>query len=95
MSLMILNLLVKRLASATPESPIAVFQGAPNPRGRLNAVFAATAESQRLIRHQDPDLIGVWHAGNYHPAVRDLLAARGRESRARYALAQVAADEQG
>lgn len=94
MSVMPLNLLLNRITHATPASPIAVLQGEPNPRGRLNAVFAATVESQRLIRDRDPDLIGVWHAGNYQPAVRDLLLARGRESRARFALAQGAVDEQ-
>ena len=91
MSLMTLDLLLKRIAYAPPDSPIAVLRGEPDERGRLNAVFAATAESQRLIRVADPALLGVWHAETLTAAVREALAAASRESQARWQAEQAAA----
>lgn len=90
MSLMSLNLLLKRIAAAPADSPIAVLRGPPDEKGRLMAVFAATAESQRLIRQGDPELLGVWHAETLTAGVRETLAAAVRERQAQFA-AMVAA----
>ena len=84
MSLMTLDLLLERIAFAPADSPIAVLRGEPDERGRLNAVFAATAESQRLIREGDPTLLGVWHAATLTAGVREALAAASHESQARW-----------
>lgn len=47
-----------RISGATVSSPIAVFRC--RRAQMLNAVFAGTVKTQKMIEHRHPDLIGVY-----------------------------------
>lgn len=53
-----INQVMIKIRGATTESPIAVFNC--DKVGMLDAVFASTVMSQRRIRKNDKDLIGVY-----------------------------------
>lgn len=90
------NAIIERIKSASLESPIAVFFGAANPDGKLNAVFASTALSQLRIKRGDADLIGVWHKGNFCKEVEDMLKDCANQQVADYkALSLESADKDG
>lgn len=59
MSVSSINVIMGRIASATEASPIAVF-GLPEKCGKLDAVFGATAISQRNAK-TSPHFIGMFH----------------------------------
>lgn len=54
-----LRQIMLRIESADKKSPIAVFRS--DVRGKLNAVFADTAETKRLIHEKDKTHIGTYH----------------------------------
>jgi len=60
-----------RIESADPDSPIAVFKS--DLPGKLNAVFANTAETQRLIASSHPDYIGTYSTFSDQEAVESHL----------------------
>ena len=73
MSVSTVDIIMRRIASATEESPIAVFH-APE-KGKLNAVFGATSATQEQIKTDD-GFIGMFHRGMNAKNVRsDLIAA--------------------
>lgn len=61
MSIMTVDLIMERIKIATPDSPIAVFRSAII--GQLDAVFAETVETRRVIRSAEKQLVGVYHRG--------------------------------
>ena len=73
MAIMNLTDTLKRIDSALPDSPIAVFS---TKRGMaLNAVFANVHTTQQLIRQEHPSLIGVYHRYMDPATIRQELAA--------------------
>jgi hypothetical protein len=68
------DITMKRIEHATPESPIAVFRA--DVQSMVDSVFASTVVSQQKIRSNDPKLIGVFDR-NSNPAV-----VRGKLQRA-------------
>ena len=56
-----LNSVLDRIKTATERSPIAVFR--TQQPDTYNAVFGATIHTQNLIKANDPDFIGLYHAG--------------------------------
>ena len=67
--------IIDRIKSANFDSPIAVFIEHPR---KLNAVFANTIHSQRLI-YQGVDLVGVYHKGMIQYQIKqELLQAISR-----------------
>ena len=61
MSIMTVDLIMEKIKIATPESPIAVFKC--DIIGQLDAVFAETVETRRVIRSAEKQLVGVYHKG--------------------------------
>jgi hypothetical protein len=58
MSARSVDLIMNRILTATPESPIAVFRW--DKEGLLDAVFACTVATQQRISANDPLLVGVY-----------------------------------
>jgi hypothetical protein len=71
MSLMSVSHTIDRIKGATELSKIAVFRCEKS--GEVNAVFASTVKTQKLIREKHPDLIGVYDSSmNLHEIERTL-----------------------
>lgn len=64
-----------RIRYAAANSPIAVFSA--KELGKLNAVFASTVETQRLINSSDPEYIGTYHGGMDLKGVKSELRRSG------------------
>ena len=73
MSIMEGPLILDRIRTATPYSPIAVFTS--DDPVRLEAVFAACAETQRRIQSGDPRYIGSFHCDQDRAWVKTTLSA--------------------
>lgn len=78
MSLMKVEHAMDRIQSAPKESPILVMRSWE--RGHVNAVFASTVESARLIRSRDPSVIGVFDSSDDRDSVRRKLESAIGES---------------
>ena len=61
MSIATIEIVMKRIEGAEPNSPIAVFRH--EAEDKLNAVFASTVKARGMISAHHPDLIGVYHGG--------------------------------
>lgn len=62
MSVSTINVIVGRIESATPESPIAVFRHPLGKEGTLEAVFGDTVKTRhRVARQNDPLFVGLFH----------------------------------
>jgi hypothetical protein len=71
MSLMSVMHTMDRIKFATTSSPIAVFRC--DKVGLVNAVFANTIQTQRMIEEKDPNLIGVYHSSMDIPEINRAL----------------------
>jgi hypothetical protein len=66
-----IDITMKRIEHATPESPIAVFRA--DVQDMVDSVFANTVVSQRKIEANDPKLIGVFDRESDPAVVREKL----------------------
>jgi len=66
-----LDIVMERIEAAPASSPVAVFKSA-DPQ-YLNAVFASTYHTQKLIREGDENYIGTFHRRMNMDAVRQEL----------------------
>lgn len=61
MSVSTVDIIMGRIVSARKDSPIAVFKVMDgDKKGCLDAVFAATVNTQKLINNNHPGLVGVF-----------------------------------
>jgi hypothetical protein len=66
-----IEIAMHRIKGATAESPIAVFRSSAP--GMVNAVFAGTVATQRMIANGDPRLIGVYDQSMSPAVIRGRL----------------------
>jgi len=74
MSISTLPIVQERIRTAPEDSPIAVFL--TKKEGILNACFAATIESQRIISEKPENLVGVFHG---YEGASSLVRAIGKK----------------
>jgi hypothetical protein len=61
MSVSQIQIIMNRIASATPESPLAVWRHtATKANGSLDCCFASTVQSVRHLRDGSRDLVGIY-----------------------------------
>ena len=80
MSISTIEVIMKRIAYATPASPIAVFAVPDNQHEMLNAVFGDTSETQRSIANNDPNFIGVFSKNMDLENIRNILITAVKEN---------------
>jgi len=74
MSVSSINVIMERIACATPESPIAVFKlNNPCIGTLLDAVFGNTTMTKVRIAAKDPGFVGLFHGGMDKREVRSQL----------------------
>jgi hypothetical protein len=73
MSLTTIPNLLERIAVASKDSPIAVFRTPGPVDDRLDAIFASTYWSQRIIKSNPINLIGVYTCNNNPDELRSLF----------------------
>lgn len=69
MTISSVDVIMGRIHTAMYDSPIAVFKS----KGKLDAVFAATAKTQNRIKSGDVNLIGVYNGTMKQKDIRDTL----------------------